>query len=365
MAAAALLGVGYMRLMVINRDSEIGGGVTYVRHLTTALTSQGWQVSYAAPPGKMRPVIKASGARILNQTFFTILQTPLLVRFLRRHRPDVVDSQSRGTSAVIAPACRIAKVPWVATMHGPIQSHKFAGPTERALKAANAVVSLDIAVGAHYWDLGVPAKQIFSSHLFIPWRESAPAKAQGIHLCYCSRLSSKKGKRGLAFVQAAAKMGHEVTVVGAGKFGKEIAEAGGKMVGQTLDPKAHFERANVVGGAGFVAIEAIEAGCVPVGMGFSGCLGSVNPENLVWAADRNYGDHGGTRGYDASVESMERELRLAIDQVSLGRTRELRQEAEKIHSLEINGPKVHRFLAAIAEGRSFEGFGDDVTRFLP
>lgn len=350
------------RLLLVNRDLSVGGGITYMDHLSRGLIALGWDVFYQSIPGPMAARMRASGVKIQYKGWGHALQLPFIVRMLRHLKPDVVNSHSNSTTAAVAKACTITGTKFVVTAHNPLVGDRMTQMRSSFLSADAIVVMNDTLANHFHRDLPLTRERIFASRLFIPWSESPIAARETTELAYCSRLSGSKGPMAESFLRAGLSLGLPVTVIGTGRQKRRLQKIGGKFVGHSDDVPAFFRKATVAGGAGFVAIEALEAGAVPVGLGFRGCQGAVTPEKIEWAAARNYGDTDPV-SYEHSVERVKSEIERALEVVRSGQVAELRDRARAIHSMEVVIPVLNQFYRRIANGEPFSDISRRVDDF--
>lgn len=289
-----------MRVLFVNRDTIVGGGNTYLVHLGRALVEQGaWAGILVSGGGAWLPRFQASFRTTKVIPLYHPIQAPLLALALRRHKIDVVNSHAFTQARIADRACRLARVPHVVTMHGGI------GPRRKLqyrpiLERAAATIVMNERLALFYGQLGIPADRIVLSRLPLPMpRQARLEPREARRFAYCSRLSGNKAPkcaawlRGLAEARLAAE---RITVIGDGDERSKLERLASDLgldvewAGAMSDAAERFGEFDVVCGAGYVALEAMAAGCAVVGMGFSGCFGAVTPENLDRAVACNFGD---------------------------------------------------------------------------
>ncbi len=358
-----------VRLLIVNRDFNVGGGVTYIKHLGQALSDHGWTIEIMAQKGEMADEMPA-GCKLRPTPVFSMLQLPFLVRRLRRGGYSVANCHAYTPAPVLSVACAAAKMPLIVTLHGPGGEKRHA-QWARIFHRSAAVVALNESIAHHYHSAGLPWEKLFVSRLLMPFRETVPQKPEGtLRLAYCSRLSKSKGVMAELFIRAAATLGPDsVEIIGDGPLKKQLEELAQKLKvpanfsGNSHEVSSRLARAHIGVGAGYVAVEALEAGCATVGIGFDGCIGAVTPANFDDAVGRNFGDHAG-RFLKSTVEDVAFSLQQAISSLRSREVHAVRDRAKQEFGLDKVGPTLAEFYRRVCLGQSFEGLGIDAKRFV-
>jgi glycosyltransferase involved in cell wall biosynthesis len=340
-------------MLFVNRDSEIGGGVTYMIHVASALMARGWEVDMLAPRGPALPRLQGSGMKWINGRIFHPIQAGKVAKIIERGGYDVVSITAYTVARATVLACKKLGVPVYNTMHGPApeKRHEEWG---RLYPDLDSIVVLNEFIYQHYLDRGLKESKLCLSRIITPWRAEPPQK-NGSSFLYCSRLSKTKGTQCRQFLQAALKFKpDEIVVVGDGSMRKELTREFPSVhfVGATNETQQYFDRATLAAGAGYVAVESIEAGAAVVGMGFSGCLGAVTEHDYGWMVSRNFGDHAGPkRAHDPA--QLEHDIERAMAVYQSGEAKVVRQLAEYEFSLDAVGNQLDGFLRRLAKKESF------------
>lgn len=330
-----------MRILVVNRDMTVGGGVTYILKLADAMRPLGVETHLIAAGGASEPALREVCASVTRTPLLHPIQAPWLAARIRSLRPDVVVAHAYTQARVAAMACGMTRTPLVITMHGYIGGRRVAQFKKLFLKAGRVVVMNENLLRVYTIDPDV-ADRFVMSRLPVTWPPNAryePRVAEGYG--YCSRLSTRKAPRCEAWLRAIAAIGpSRAVVIGDGDEAprlKRAAEGLGLDVewwGEVPNAAARFAELDVVAGAGYVAVEAIAAGCAVVGLGFEGCYGAITPGTLADAMAWNYGDQSPHPLPDDPV-SIEEGLRQAAAVLESGAAAEVARRCEQEYRDEV------------------------------
>lgn len=297
-----------MRVLVLQRNAQTGGGNTYLRVLTPELRRRGDELRLMIGSGPDRPALaRAFGSRPWWNPPLMALATPLAALQARLHRAQVVNAHTLRTARVALAACRRADIPVVLHLHGVAPLEEAAEVLDRVA----GVVVMDRTVGD--WVARVPgvAEKTTVSVLPVDTERFRPAPAPhaGFHLVFCGRLNRRKAACALMILESfpelsAAIPGLRMSVVGGRSQLERVAERarevnaglGREAVqvhGLLLDPSPVIAAADLVVGAGYVALEALACARHVIGVGTAGLTGLVTRGNLEASVDANFGDHAG------------------------------------------------------------------------
>src|SRR5438552_10070717 len=154
-----------MRILHINRELGIGGGVTYIRSLARLQKEQGHWVGILAGPGAMASVLKHECDELKISHVFHAIQRPFLKRYLKEHRIDVVDAHSYTQAKVIFPICKALGIKTVITPHG-ARTPKRLKELAPMFKSCDGIMVIDEQLARLYYKEGVPLQRLFLSRLF-------------------------------------------------------------------------------------------------------------------------------------------------------------------------------------------------------
>lgn len=352
-----------MRALIVNRDLRVGGGSTYIRHLGGALRAAGWQVTLLAAPGPMRRPFAQVLDRVVALPVMAGWQRPWLSRLLRRGGYDVVSAHGYTQAEVIAPVCQALGVPLVVTLHG-LTSFDRREDWRRVFDRCACVMVMNERNGTEFVDLVQPPSKLFFRRLFVPWREDVSRSRIGatVALAYCARLSGQKGPMAERWLEAVAEVGRRrkvrAVLVGDGSYRSRLEEHARRLgveacfTGQVTEAAPILAEADVLTGAGFVALEGIEAGCALVGMGFAGCFGAVGPKRVAEALSVNFGDQAYT-DLPSDQATIARELEAALGLLESGDAREVRRLVAPECGLPTMGPLHAELFRRLAERKPF------------
>ncbi|MBV6458924.1 MAG: hypothetical protein HONBIEJF_02063 [Fimbriimonadaceae bacterium] len=341
-----------MKVLVVNRDMTVGGGVTYILKLAAAMNPLGVETHLIAAGGASEPALREVCASVSRTPILHPIQAPWLAARIRALRPDVVVAHAYTQAKVAAVACGWTKTPLVITMHGFIGGRRVGQFKKLFLKARRVVVMNENLMRVYTIDQDV-ADRFVMSRLPVTWPANArhePRKAQVFG--YCSRLSTRKAPRCEAWLHAIARIRPaRAVVIGDGDEAprlRRVAEdlgIGVEWWGEVPNASARFVELDVVAGAGYVAVEAIAAGAAVVGLGFEGCFGAVTTATLSDAMAWNYGDQSPEPLPDDAA-TVERELRKAAAALESGAA----AEVAKLCELEYRDEIVARKMVEIYSG---------------
>lgn len=353
-----------MNLLHMDRAFGIGGGPTFLKNLARMQRRNGHKVGLMAANGPMAESLAEDADFIKRATFFSMLQKPLLASFLRKHEIDVLDCHSRSSARVCLAAARASGAKMVLTSHG-IRDPKRIERLREVFTKSDGVMAVDEQLARLYLQMGFSRKQIFLGRLFIEW-PSRPRRTQrnARVFAYCSRLSTQKGPLCEAWLRAIALLRtrpERIVVIGDGSYRQKINQTASElrldveMLGAIPDADQHFDAVDVLTGASFVTLEGFRAQCACVGMGFDGCIGAIDVNNLRAAIAVNFGDRV-LRKMPLDSTLLVKELERAAGMVEDGEASEVADVARSLCSAEAVEPNFEGFFRCVNEGRDFSEF---------
>jgi len=288
--------------MLVGRNAQVGGGSTFRLNVGSALRERGNQVSIAALGGPMVARYRGAGLR-WHWVPPHPLCAGLLVRALRADGVDVVHaSNTTAGDAALAGAERLG-LPLVVSLHNTITGRES---RHVCLKRARRIVVFDAGAeaSARAFEAEFDPGKITRIPRPVAHAPADPAAIAPDRIVYISRLSRRKGRVALSFLEAFAMFARgnraaSLVVLGDGSMRREVAAAAARVArdagvrvevrGQMVDPAPAVAPAGVVVGAGYAALEALMQGRAVIGAGFHG-YGAVTGENLLDAVQCNFGD---------------------------------------------------------------------------
>lgn|GEM_PF-1555485 len=363
-----------MRVLILNRDMHIGGGVTYIRGLCSVLRRGGCSVVVMSAGGPMAADVAQVCDGLYSVPVFAGFQRPWLRMFLRRKQIDIVNVHSFTQARVIAPVCAAEGVPLIVTMHnppGPARSKEW----EPIWQQAAAVMVMNECMLEFCQRAGIDPDKLFLTRLLLDWPEQSPSPPRRAKvLAYCSRLSGTKGQVAEAWLRGLARMADlrdaRLLVVGGGWYARRVRRTAKdlglspEMAGSTPRASDLFREVDVLAGSGYVALEGLRAGCAVVGMGFKGCAGAVTLQSLSSCLGTNFGDHA-LSPLDCSPEVVARSLNEAVRLVETGEAHRVGEAARHHCSLDAVAHSLLSMVSAVADGRGVRQYSAPLLAAAP
>jgi glycosyltransferase involved in cell wall biosynthesis len=367
-----------MRIMLVGRNAQIGGGSTFRLNIGRGLISRGHEVALAAMGGPMVARYREAGIRYHWVPPFPIF-TARLAAAIRSEGVNLVHASNTTAGDLALMACRRAGVPLVVSLHNTIADHESRHP---CLKEARRIIVFDAGAAA---SAGKFTQEFDTEKIVRAPRpvEHCPADQREIsplHLVYVARLSSRKGKVALSLLEAFASLAREsagarLTILGDGSMRKAVAERAAQVSaatrcpvevrGQVVDPLPVMRTAGVVIGAGYAALEAVMQGRAVIGAGFNG-FGLVTASNVLDALDCNFGDT--VHRWNMTPENFLAALRTARDAWKTPSTRMDLWELDRIvaprHGIPAVAARLEQIYAeaiAVPAGRQAAPYGGQVA----
>jgi glycosyltransferase involved in cell wall biosynthesis len=291
-----------MKIMLVGRNAQIGGGSTFRLNIGRGLIARGHEVAVAAMGGPMARRYREAGIRYHWAPPFPIC-APLLARALRHEGTELVHASNTTAGDFALLACRRVGTPLVISLHNTIAIHES---KHACLKEARRILVFDAgaAASARQFSEEFDTGKIIQVPRPVEHRPACQEEISPLRAVYVSRLSSRKGKVALSLIEAFGRFAADVegaclTVLGDGSMRKEVARRAAEVSrssgcrievrGQVVDPYPLLRPAGVVIGAGYAALEAVMQGRAVIGAGFNG-YGPVTAANVMDAIECNFGD---------------------------------------------------------------------------
>lgn len=286
-----------MNILMALSQLEVTGAEVYATTVGNELTARGHNVFYVSDtltkPHKGDFFSLRFNKRSVPRRFWHV---GYLVYLIKKHNIQLVHAHSRASSWSCHVACKITNTPMVTTVHGRQPVHasrkKFHAMGDKALPVCEAIRD------QLHNDLAVPMEQMEVSRNGIEtssfqWLD-APNNTKPV-VTIVGRLSGPKGElcyRLLDECLDAEK--YDIRVVTGSKFESRFEKFSSSVnfVGYTDDVPAMLGEADLVIGAGRVAMEALLCGRPTLAIGEATCIGIVDENNVDEAMATNFGDIG-------------------------------------------------------------------------
>lgn len=302
-----------MNILFVDRNAKIGGGSTYLRTLVPSLADLGHACYLVSSGGssyhQVRPVFRDVAAH----PPLPVLASMAVSRALQRWSIDIVVAQTLNSAMHALGACRRARVPLIMNIH----SRREMRSGLEAMAYASRVIAMNRGTVDHIRrEVPEHADKVYQSVLPVDCKHFSPEPREStsdFSVVHCCRLSRTKGTQVFTTISAVEALLPELpdlTLVVVGgvanrlRMVRDAAEtlnvAYGKMAvtapGQVDDTRPYLHQADVVIGAGYVALEALAMNRRLIGVGFQGVWGHVDESNFVDALGDNFGDTGARFG---------------------------------------------------------------------
>ncbi len=286
-----------MNILMALSQLEVTGAEVYATTVGNELTARGHNVFYVSDaltkPHKGDFFTLRFNKRSVPRRFWHV---GYLIYLIKKHNIQLVHAHSRASSWSCHVACRLTNTPMVTTVHGRQPVHasrkRFHAMGDKALPVCEAIRD------QLYNDLAVPLERMEVSRNGIEtdkfqWLDT-PQNSKPV-VTIVGRLSGPKGElcyRLLDECLDAEK--YDIRVVTGSKFESRFEKFSSSVnfVGYTDDVPAMLGEADLVIGAGRVAMEALLCGRPTLAIGEATCIGIVDKNNVDSAMATNFGDIG-------------------------------------------------------------------------
>ncbi|WP_353497624.1 polysaccharide deacetylase family protein [Vibrio sp. CB1-14] len=286
-----------MNILMALSQLEVTGAEVYATTVGNELTARGHNVFYVSDtltkPHKGDFFSLRFNKRSVPRRFWHV---GYLVYLIKKHNIQLVHAHSRASSWSCHVACKITNTPMVTTVHGRQPVHasrkKFHAMGDKALPVCEAIRD------QLHNDLAVPMEQMEVSRNGIEtssfqWLD-APNNTKPV-VTIVGRLSGPKGELCYRLLDECLDAGkYDIRVVTGSKFESRFEKFSSSVnfVGYTDDVPAMLGEADLVIGAGRVAMEALLCGRPTLAIGEATCIGIVDENNVDEAMATNFGDIG-------------------------------------------------------------------------
>ncbi|MEH6649127.1 MAG: polysaccharide deacetylase family protein [Motiliproteus sp.] len=295
-----------MRILHLLSQTHLTGAEVYAAQLCREQLSQGdqcWIVSDTLS-------VSVSGASYIpmpidNRSYLNRLKNIIgVVRLCKQHQIDVIHAHSRAASWVANIAAKWAKVGYVSTVHGRQKVHKSSSSWN--IYGRNIVAVCDHIADHLQNELNIPPSYIRVVRNGLNNVERLQPRAIDDRsrqtVVWIGRLTGPKGEiaRKLAY-EIAPQFGQvEFLFVGGPAIPTSWPEApeNVRFTGQTDDVTQYYHQADLVIGAGRVALEAMQLSKPVMAVGECCYVGPVEPATIQLAKATNFGDCFAPAGID-------------------------------------------------------------------
>ncbi len=286
-----------MHILMALSQLEVTGAEVYTTTLGNALTEKGHTISYVSDTltkshkGKFFPL--RFNKRSLLRRFWHLAY---LIYLIKKEKIQLVHAHSRASSWSCHIACKLTRTPMVTSIHGRQPVHatrkKFHAMGDRALPVCEAIYEQLIE------DLGVSADKLTISRNGINteqyFRQEAPQNSRKI-ICIIGRLTGPKGDLCFHLLNECLDFSrYQVQIVSGSKLDPRFEPFKDKVdfLGFSKDVVSLMAKADLVIGAGRVAMEALLCGRPTFAIGEANSLGLITIDNIQKAMATNFGDIG-------------------------------------------------------------------------
>ncbi|MFD2177056.1 polysaccharide deacetylase family protein [Veronia pacifica] len=286
-----------MNILMALSQREVTGAEVYATTVGDILTERGHQVFYVSDtltkPHQGEFFTLRFNKRSIFRRFWHV---GYLIYLIKKHNIQLVHAHSRASSWSCHVACKITGTPMVTTVHGKQPVHasrkKFHAMGNRAMPVCEAIYHQLID------DLGVPADTMTISRNGIntaryQWCD-APNNDKKV-IAIIGRLSGPKGDLCFKLLDECIDLDrYDVKIVTGTEPTKRFERFRGNVdfVGYVEDVPAMMAKADLVIGAGRVAMESLLCGRPTFAIGEAISIGPVNLDNIDHAMATNFGDIG-------------------------------------------------------------------------
>ncbi|MGR5146588.1 polysaccharide deacetylase family protein [Photobacterium alginatilyticum] len=307
-----------MNILMALSQLEVTGAEVYATTIGDELTSRGHKVYYVSDtltkPHQGPSFTLRFNKRNIPRRFWHV---GYLVYLIKKHNIQLVHAHSRASSWSCHLACKLTGTPMVTTVHGRQPVHasrkKFHAMGNRALPVCEAIKEQLIK------DLGVAENQLEVSRNGIEttrFNVCKPPKNPRPVITIVGRLTGPKGDLCYRLLSECLDLGkYDVQVVSGSQCDArfEVFKDNVTFTGYTHDVPKILSQADLVIGAGRVAMESLLCGRPTLAIGEAASIGIVTPDNVKQAMATNFGDIG-PKDLDIDFSSVANEVERGLSQ---------------------------------------------------
>ncbi|MCW8348066.1 polysaccharide deacetylase family protein [Vibrio sp. ZSDZ65] len=291
-----------MNILMALSQLEVTGAEVYATTVGNELTARGHNVFYVSDtltkPHDGPFFSLRFNKRSVPRRFWHV---GYLIYLIKKHNIQLVHAHSRASSWSCHVACKLTGTPMVTTVHGRQPVHasrkKFHAMGNKALPVCEAI--RDQLAN----DLNVPLEQMEVSRNGIETERfqwcPAPVNAKSVQakpvITIVGRLTGPKGELCYRLLDECLDLErYQVQVVSGSAFEPRFKKFKERVTftGYTHDVPKMLSEADLVIGAGRVAMESLLCGRPTLAIGEAQCVGIVDSNNVADAMASNFGDIG-------------------------------------------------------------------------
>lgn len=295
-----------MKILMLVASLDIGGAETHIVELSSALAALGHKVTVASLGGQLCKGtcgVEHIKIDLSSRSPIKLLRSYiLLLRAVRKLRPDVIHSHSRIASFIGEMVARRERICFITTVHARFSTDGLTGRLSR-WGYYSIAVSDDLAryLSANY---SVCADKITVIPNGVDTERFLPCDKKKNRIAFVSRLDSDCSDAAYALCRISQRLteryrGIEIRIVGGGSEYPKIAALADNinrsatyeaftLSGAKNDVASELSSARLFVGVGRCAIEAMSAGVPTIIAGNEGYFGIINEKNAAEAAIGNF-----------------------------------------------------------------------------
>ncbi|MGL6176517.1 MAG: glycosyltransferase, partial [Vibrionaceae bacterium] len=286
-----------MNILMALSQLEVTGAEVYATTVGDSLTARGHTVFYVSDTLTKAHIGQFFSLRFNKRSVpRRFWHVAYLLYLIKKNNIQVVHAHSRASSWSCYVACKLANIPLVTTVHGKQPVHasrkRFHALGERAMPVCEAIFEQLIH------ELNVPKTMLEVSRNGIDtsqyqW-QPAPQNARKV-ITIIGRLTGPKGDLCYRLLNECIDLdAFDVQVISASKQDARFAPFADKVrfLGYSNDIPRVLAQADLVIGAGRVAMEALLCGRPTFAIGEACSIGLVDEKNIAQAMASNFGDIG-------------------------------------------------------------------------
>ncbi|GDY27291.1 hypothetical protein AHAT_31810 [Agarivorans sp. Toyoura001] len=313
-----------MNILMALSQLEVTGAEVYATQVGDRLTQRGHQVFYVSDtlscPHQGQHFRLRFNKRSLPRRVWHVFY---LIYLILRYKIQLVHAHSRASGWSSYIACKLTNTPMVTSVHG-------RQPVHRSRKKFHALGYHAVAVCENIAqqiirDLGVPSEQVSVVRNGVDSQQFSPLPAANNDkpiIQIIGRLTGPKGELVYQLLKQCIDLdANQVQVISGSKVEPRFAEFENKVefCGYSDNIRSTISQADLVIGAGRVAMEALLCQKPVFAVGEAKALGLINLDNLPTALESNFGDIAleGKTELDIDYESVANQLKQAIVSASV------------------------------------------------
>ncbi|MGF1716451.1 polysaccharide deacetylase family protein [Photobacterium chitinilyticum] len=307
-----------MNILMALSQLEVTGAEVYATTVGNELTTRGHRVYYTSDtltkPHQGSFFKLRFNKRSIPRRFWHV---GYLIYLIKKHNIQLVHAHSRASSWSCHVACKLTGTPMVTTVHGRQPVHasrkKFHAMGNKALPVCEAIKDQLVQ------DLGVPKEQLVVSRNGIEidrFQVMTPPNNARPVVTIIGRLTGPKGELCYRLLDKCLDLDkYDVRVVSGSQLDARFEAFKNKVTftGYTHNVPEMLSGADLVIGAGRVAIESLMCGRPTLAIGEATSIGIVTSKNIQHAIATNFGDIGPT-DLDIEFSTIANEVERGLGQ---------------------------------------------------